>query len=436
VARRPRRALELGPEDDDARSIAGRAADRLSAAGKRARDRGDWRASENLHRRAAELRGPADPLCARDLLAAAWSLVGRDHDVEAIPLFEQALTAASVVGDRGAEIQASLGEAYARTIATPEGGVARLEAMLDRMLPELQELDDDAGLAIAFLLRANVGWMSCRFSAAKEECDRALASARAAGDGQWVYVASSMRATAGVLGSASVTEVTAVLDEVDAESVTFPSLRPYASSARGAVAAMVGRFDEARRLSDESMRLSIELRGSVPAGAYETRSRIESLAGDLEAAERFAAMGYEFLVSVDNVAHSSTSAGMRGVALLRQGRLDDAQRWAGICRETSSSDDVINQHLWRTVDAVIAAREGRREDADRLIGEAVAWADRSDALLERAELCLDEAEIHHLAGRDDDARAALDQARELYRRKGGTVGEDLVDRKTAALGLG
>ena len=96
---------------------------------------------------------------------------------------------------------------------------------------------------------------------------------------------------------------------------------------------------------------------------------------------------------------------------------------------------MINQHLWRTVEAVIAAREGRREDADRFIGEAVAWADRSDSLMERAELCLDEAEIHHLAGRDDQALAALDRARTLYRRKGAIVGEDISDRHAAALGL-
>ncbi len=426
--------LELGPEDDHARSMAGRAADRLSAAGKRARDRGDFQASENLHRRAAALRGQNDLMRARDLLAAGWSLVGRDHDAEAIPLFEQAL--ASATGDRGAEIQASLGGAYTRTVAEPEGGVARLEAMLDRMIPELDELHDDAGLAIAFLMRANVGWMACRFSAAKDECNRALSSARAAGDGQWVYVATTMRATAGLLGSAPVSEVMAVLDEVDAEAVTFPSLRPFASGARGGAAGMLGRFEEARRLSDEAMRLGAELRGSVPPGAYESRSRIESLAGDHEAAEGFATKAYDLLVSLDNVANSSTSAGMLGVALLRQGRLDDARRWAGVCRETSSSDDVINQHLWRTVEAVIAAREGRLEDADHLIGEAVAWSDRSDALIERAEICLDEAEIHHRAGRDDEARAALDHARELYRSKGATVGEDIVDRQAAALGLG
>ena len=56
--------------------------------------------------------------------------------------------------------------------------------------------------------------------------------------------------------------------------------------------------------------------------------------------------------------------------------------------------------------------------------------------MERAELCLDEGEIHRLGGRDDQARETLDRARELYRRKGATVGEAIVGRHAAALGLG
>lgn len=89
--------------------------------------------------------------------------------------------------------------------------------------------------------------------------------------------------------------------------------------------------------------------------------------------------------------------------------------------------------MWRTVEAVLAAREGRKEDADRLIGDAVAWADRSDDVMERAELCLDEAEIHYLARRDDEADAALDRARELFERKGATVGDAIVDRHAVPL---
>src|SRR5206468_4086150 len=154
-----------------------------------------------------------------------------------------------------------------------------------------------------------------------------------------------------------VSELMAVLDDVDAEAVAFPSLRPFASGGRGALMAMFGRADEARRLNDEAMRLGAELRGLVPPGLYESRSRTESLAGDHEA-------------------------------------------------------------------------------ADRLIAEAVEWADRSDSVLERAARCLDEAEIHHLAVRDEQARVALDRARELFARKGATAGEALVDRHAAALGMG
>ena len=47
----------------------------------------------------------------------------------------------------------------------------------------------------------------------------------------------------------------------------------------------------------------------------------------------------------------------------------------------------------------------------------------------------DEAEIHHLAGRDDHALKALDRARELYTRKGVTVGSVVVARQAAVLGL-
>ncbi len=426
--------LELGPEDDDARSIAARAADRLSAAGRRAWDRGDLRASENLYRRAAALRGPTDSLRARDLLAVAWSLDGRDLEADASPFFKEALPAAAAAGDRASEITASLGIAYTRAVAEPEGGAPRLAAMLDEMVPELEALEDHAGLAIAFVLRSQVHWMDCRFTQAKLECDRALASARTAGDRHWLYAASTIRATASILGSATVSEIGDVLDEMDTEIATFPSLGAFVSAARGIMLAMLGRFDEARRLSDEAMRLAAELRGEAPPGMYESRFRIESFAGADEAAERFIGAAYDILVSHGNVANSSTSAGERGLACLRLGRREEAHRWAGVCRDTTSSDDVINQQLWRTIEAVLAARDGRRDEADGLIAEAIGWADRSDDLMDRAGLCLAEAEIHHLAGRDDEARGAFDRARELFRRKGATVGETVVARHAAALG--
>jgi hypothetical protein len=428
--------LELGPEDEETRSLAGRAADRLSAAAERARDRGDPRGSENLYRRASALRASTDPQRARDLLALAWSLLDRDHAVEAATAFEEVLAIVPVGGDRVAEIQALLGRVFAHTSAEPEGGTPQLEAMLDQMIPELEELDAQAGLAIAFLCRAHVGWMNNRYTDAKDECDRALASARAAGDRQWVLAATTTRVSCALRGSTPVSEITAILDQARAEEAsTYPSLRPFSLGAQSMVLGMLGRFDEARRLSDEAMRSATEFRGRASPAMYQVRCRLESLAGDYEAADRFIGTGYDDLVSLDNVVNSSTFAGYRGRAFLRLARTDEAGRWARECREMTSSDDVINQHLWRTVEAVLAARDGRLDEADRLIEGAVDWADRSDDLLERAELCLDEAEIHHLAGRDEQARAALDRARELYTRKGATVGNAVVARHGVYLGL-
>ena len=80
-----------------------------------------------------------------------------------------------------------------RTVAEPEGLTPRLDAMLDQMIPELEELGDQAGLAVAFLCRAQVGWMNCRYTDAKDECDRALTSAQGAGDVQWMLKATTTR---------------------------------------------------------------------------------------------------------------------------------------------------------------------------------------------------------------------------------------------------
>ncbi len=108
-------------------------------------------------------------------------------------MFDEALAIVADGGDRVAEIQASLGKAFARTSVEPEGKARQLEAMLDQMIPELVQLGDEAGLAIAFLCRAQVGWMNCRYTDAKDECDQALTSAQGAGDVQWMLKATTTR---------------------------------------------------------------------------------------------------------------------------------------------------------------------------------------------------------------------------------------------------
>src|SRR5439155_7203761 len=87
-----------------------------------------------------------------------------------------------------------------------------------------------------------------------------------------------------------------------------------------------------------------------------------------------AARGYDQLMSYGDVAHASTQAVNRAVSSYLLGRFDDARRYADACREMSASDDAINQYSWRSVEAKLLAREGRTEDAIRLIQEAIGLA--------------------------------------------------------------
>ena len=64
------------------------------------------------------------------------------------------------------------------------------------------------------------------------------------------------------------------------------------------------------------------------------------------------------------------------------------------------------------------ARRNEFDDGLRLAREAVALAQDSDFLPAHADALADLAEVLRLAGREDEARAALEEAIVLYEQKG------------------
>jgi len=138
-------------------------------------------------------------------------------------------------------------------------------------------------------------------------------------------------------------------------------------------------------------------------------------------------------MSYGDVAHASTQAVNRAVSSYLLGRFDDARRYADACREMSASDDAINQYSWRSVEAKLLAREGRTEDAIRLIQEAIGLAETTDEFLGRWQLCRDRADVALAAGDPPEARAALQQAVGLAERKGAVVLVDRARRRLAGL---
>jgi ATP/maltotriose-dependent transcriptional regulator MalT len=156
-------------------------------------------------------------------------------------------------------------------------------------------------------------------------------------------------------------------------------------------------------------------------------------AGDPAAAELLARDGYERQMASGDVGHASTSAGHRAVSCLQVGSLDEARRWAAECRELTASDDVINQYLWRTVEASLLGREGRFDEADRMLDEADRWASQTDEFLDRIWLAMSVSEVRIAEGRPDDARAALERALRSAEEKGSVAISERVRAALAAL---
>jgi hypothetical protein len=92
-------------------------------------------------------------------------------------------------------------------------------------------------------------------------------------------------------------------------------------------------------------------------------------------------------------------------------------------------------HVWRGAAAKALAADGRLEEAERLAGEAVTIAGRTDVLAMRGDALLDLAEVAPAAGRRGDAAAAAQAALEPYRAKGSLPGAARARAAAAAAQL-
>jgi tetratricopeptide (TPR) repeat protein len=101
--------------------------------------------------------------------------------------------------------------------------------------------------------------------------------------------------------------------------------------------------------------------------------------------------------------------------------------------ELAAVDDLLTQVLWRGVRARALAGRGCLDEAERLAGEAVALAERTDFINHKGDALVDFAIVLRQAGRIDDAREALAEGLRFYELKGNTVGAGKARTELAAL---
>jgi tetratricopeptide (TPR) repeat protein len=245
-----------------------------------------------------------------------------------------------------------------------------------------------------------------------EAYERAAAHARQAG---LPYQLFRERAQGRYFGATPVSELLEWLDEQEARGGQGIDLHRDRSKAL----AMLGRFDEARALIAQVRADLADRGGGRPLASATARSSfdVELLAGEPAAAAEFGEEGCRLYEELGEMGYLSSAAGRLAQALYALDRLEEADAWAGRCAELGASDDVYNEMLWRQPRAKVLARRDEYAQAERLAHEAVALGEETDLLDIQGDAYADLAEVLLLAGKPDDAAAALEQALERFNRK-------------------
>jgi len=412
---------ELGRVGDEERAIAGRAADVLGAAGRRALLRSDMPAAINLLGRAVDLGRVDDfsrPLLLRELSGALWAAGDLAHAKE---LLSDALEAAVAVGDRRVEWYARLDRSARRSLTATDSG-AELSRVAAEAVRVFEELGDDLGLARAGRRLAQAARRGCRFAEAEEVAERALAHAEAAGDSAETAGILDLLCTTLLYGPAPADRAAARCAEIAAGANGNLLLEANVASSRAGLEAMLGNLDEARALVARAAGLYDELGHRLfRAGLSQVAGPIELLAGRPEAAELELRQGFEILAESGESGLLSYSAFLLADTLLVQGRVDEARRFAQIAEEGVSEDDETDHILAHAVAARLDAHAGDLAAAEGNAREAVAVAARTDALVMHADALVILGEVLSRGSRPAEAREVLAAALDLYERKGHVV---------------
>jgi class 3 adenylate cyclase len=409
---------ELGQPDD---ALAQRAGDRLAAAARRVLRPGNDLPVRRLLTRALDLTRPLklDVHAEIDLAVTFHT----EEPARSAAICEAAAERARALGDERAEALARAVAALHRLYLDPEPDVDGLERLALAALPLLEEAEDHAGLAqlwgvLGYGVAKSRGRMEDRAYAAEQS----IRHARAAG---WRSVDDFGLLSALIFGPRPADEALRVLDEV----LPDPS-EPSDFLKRAYLLAMLGRFDEARSLTDRAAERLRELEAARFEAFF---ADIAALEGDYEAAARYEQKAVADFEEHGHLTFHAHFAAVLGRWLCALGRYDEAEPLAQLGRKLEFQEP---EWVWRQVQARVHAHRGEHAEAERLAREAVAIVEQTDQLSYQGNALCDLAEVLAAAGRAEEAAEALERALDRYERKKNLAMVEQVRPKLEALRAG
>jgi len=407
---------ELGPIDDSTVALAREAADRLGRAGHRAFTRGDASAAVNLISRAVALL-PADDPARADLIPNVRVVQGLSGDLGwADRVLTEAVAAAAALNDRRLEAHALVQRGFLHLFTQPGVTAEELFNVAEHAISVFDEFSDELGLARAWRLVAQAHYLARRGGLSAEASARALEHGRRAGDRLELREIVAWFCVALMLGPTPATEAFARCRELLSVVEQDPILEPTVVSVLANVEAMQGHEENAAELLAR-WRLAVDRFGES-IWLFPINFGFVALADDPVAAERELRPGYEALRRIGERSGFSSVTGLLARAVCAQGRYEEADQLSKESAAAARPNDIHSHILWRTTRARVLAHTGKLEVAEAFAREAVAFAAESDFLDSHGDALVDLAEVLRLADRPQEAATALDQAVQLYERKG------------------
>jgi class 3 adenylate cyclase/tetratricopeptide (TPR) repeat protein len=419
---------ELGAIDA---SLGMRAAKELRRAADNSRHRGDAPATAGFFARAAALLPSEHSLRPELLMEQADALLLRGDFAGAEPVLAETLAAARRAGNEHIEWRARLALVDVRYLREPEGSAPVVLAEGRAAIAAAERRGDHLVAALGWAAVGRLAMNQGRIAERRDALERATRHARAAGDRRLEAEIRMSWGPAILFGDTPVADGLRLIEEMLEVVRDVPTAHGFVAHVSGHLRARTGDHTSAKELIGIWRMRMRELGRDIP---YATSAPcvwdVASLAGELALGEAALREGYAILESRGEKGFLSTVAAHLGEACLLQGRLDEAERYVRRSAELGASDDVLNEALWRRVQAQILTARGDREGAIPLAQAAVQLADGSEFFELKAETRLALAEA---LGPGEEAARVAAEAADIYERKGNLVMRERAARTLTSL---
>jgi class 3 adenylate cyclase/predicted ATPase len=402
---------ELARGDPHTGVIAARAAHHLGRAGQLATARGDYHAAVNLLDRALALGVADEHERARLQVELGWVLGETGMRTKARAALDEALTAATRLGDRGLIAHARITNVWQGRQGLTDWHPKQAQAIAEEAIATFTEVGDERGLVEAMRVLAHAVAGQGRREAARVHLERALEHAEAAGDSLTRSRLIESLTEMLVTGPTPVEAAIARCKELRLACGDQPLLAATLDITLAWLYAAARRADEARECLRRGRAVLDQL--SWAAANYlrqRTANALRLLGDDAAAEQHLHAMWHHF--GEANGGETNHCAALAAEALANrccdQGRWEEAEHWQARAAAMSRPGPI----------ARLAAHRGQLEQALTLASEDVERQEQTDMVNPRAGAWLTLAEVLRASDRAEEADAAVAQAIVIYEQKG------------------